>query len=164
MLDDRCKESFLVVLQTKKQKEWLLHYGNDVTCMDAIHKTVKYGFPCFFLVVRTSIGIDRVVGTIVPQYETEELITEGLSIIKTWNPDWKPHFFMTDKSSSELGAVASVHPECSQLLCDFHRAQAVERWVNKGTNGVLPSNKPLVTDAFRRLAYAPTGKINEHIC
>ena len=32
-----------------------------------------------FLVVRTSIGIGCGVGTIVPQYENEELITEGLS-------------------------------------------------------------------------------------
>ena len=65
LVDDGDSESFLLVLQTKKQKEWLLRYGNDVTCMDAIHKTVKYGFPCFFLVVRTSIGIGRVVGTII---------------------------------------------------------------------------------------------------
>ena len=164
LVGDGCNESFLVVLQTKKQKEWLLRYGNDVTCMDAIHKTVKYGFPCFFLIVRTSIGIGHVVGTIVPQYETEELITEGLSIIKKWNPDWKPQFFMMDKSSAELGAVAAVHPQCFRLLCDFHRAQAVERWVNKGTNGVQPSDKALVTDAVRRLAYATTGRIKEHNC
>ena len=46
---------------------------------------------------------------------------------------------------------------------DFHRAQAIERWVNKGTNGVYPTDKALVTDALRRLAYATTGKIMEHI-
>ena len=72
----------------KKQKEWVLRYGNDVTCMGAIHKTVKYGFPCFFLVVRTSIGIGCVVGTIIPLYKNDELITEELSILTK-----KPHFF-----------------------------------------------------------------------
>ena len=51
LVDYGHKESFLLVLQTKKQKEWLLRYGNDVTCMDTIHKTVKYGFPCFLLFV-----------------------------------------------------------------------------------------------------------------
>ena len=60
---------------------------------------------------------------------------------------------MMDKSSAELGAVAAVHPQCFRLLCDFHHAQAVEWWVNKGTNGVHPTDKALVTDAFRRLAY-----------
>ena len=112
-----------------------------------------------FLVVRTSIGIGRVVGTIIPQYENEELITEGLSILTQWNPDWKPRFFMMDKSSVELGPVAAIHPQCFRLLCDFHRAQAVEMWVNKGTNGVHPTDKALVTEAFRRLAYATTGKL-----
>ena len=109
--------------------------------------------------VRTSIGIGHVVGTIIPQYENEELITEGLSILTQWNPDWKPRFFMMDKSSVELGPVAAVHPQCFRLLCDFHRAQAVKMWVNKGTNGVHPTDKALVTDAFRRLAYATTGKL-----
>jgi len=109
--------------------------------------------------VRTSIGIGHVVGTIIPQYENEELITEGLSILTQWNPDWKPRFFMMDKSSVELGPVAAVHPQCFRLLCDFHCAQAVKMWVNKGTNGVHPTDKALVTDAFRRLAYATTGKL-----
>ena len=60
---------------------------------------------------------------------------------------------MMDKSSAELGAVAAVHPQSFRLLCDFHHAQAVKWWVNKGTNGVHPTDKALVTDAFRRLAY-----------
>ena len=77
----------------------------------------------------------------IPQYENEELITEGLSILTQWVPDWKPWFFMVDKSSVELGPVAAVHPQCFRLLCDFHHAQAVERWVNKGTNGVHPTDK-----------------------
>ena len=94
--------------------------------------------------VRTSIGIGHVVGTIIPQYENKELITEGLSILTQWNPDWKPRFFMMDKSSVELGPVAAVHPQCFRLLCDFHRAQAVKMWVNKGTNGVHPTDKALV--------------------
>lgn len=70
--------------------------------MDAIYKTLKYGFPCFFLVVKTSIGKGRVIGTIIPQYETEELITEGLKVLKDWDPTWCPDFFMTDKSDQEL--------------------------------------------------------------
>ena len=39
----------------------------------ATDKTLRYGFPCFFLVVKTSIGVGRVVATIIPQFETEEL-------------------------------------------------------------------------------------------
>ena len=95
-------------------------------------------FSFFFLVVGTSIGIGCAVGNIAPQYEAEELITEGLSIIKKGILIGN-HNIMMDKSLAELGAVAAVHPQCLRLLHDFHHAlQAVERWVNKGTNGVLP--------------------------
>ena len=74
-----------------------------------------------------------------------------------------PSIFMMDKSSAE-GAVASVHPQCFRLLCDFHCVLAAERLVNKGTNGAQPSDKALVTDVLKRLAYVTTGKINEHNC
>jgi len=71
-------QSFLLVLQTKQQSKRLQQYGNTITCMDATYKTLLYGFPCFFLVVKTALGIGRVVATIIPQYETEEFIQEGL--------------------------------------------------------------------------------------
>ena len=84
----------MLVYQTKKQGKWLEHYGNVITCMDAVYKTLRYGFPCYFLV-------GRVVGTIIPQYETEKLIAEGLKIIQQWSPQWNPKYFMTDKSPQE---------------------------------------------------------------
>ena len=61
-------------------------------------------------------------GTIIPQYETEEFIQEGL---KEWNPGWSPQFFMTDKSAQELGtqlyvdAMYSINNELF-LLYVFH--------------------------------------------
>lgn len=73
--------SFLLVIQTLQQQKWLNTYGNVVTCMDAIYKSNKYAFPCFFVVVKTSIGIGRVVGTIIPQFETTEMICEGLKML-----------------------------------------------------------------------------------
>jgi len=62
-------------------------------------------FPCFFLVAKTAIGKGCVIGTIIPQYETEELIAEGLKVISSWNPGWCPDFFMTDKSAQELSKL-----------------------------------------------------------
>ena len=40
---------FLLVLQTARQRELLVKYGNTVTLMNAIYKTCKYNFPCLFL-------------------------------------------------------------------------------------------------------------------
>ena len=114
---------FLLVLQTAFQQQLLQKYGNLVTMMDGIYRTTKYGFPCFFVTVKTSLGIGRVVATIITQDETEALLTEGLKILKQWNPQWSPTYFMTDKSSVELGAVANTFPNCIRLLCDFHRVR-----------------------------------------
>lgn len=107
--------------------------------------------------VKTSLGMGRVVGTIIPLEENESLLAEGLKIIKEWNPDWSPLYTMTDKSSVELGAIGKVHPTAIRLLCDFHRSQAWERWVNKNSNGVLPQDRATVLDYLKDLAYAKTG-------
>ena len=84
--------------------------------MDAIYKTCKYNFPCFFLTVKTSVGIGQVVATIIPEFETEEMLSQGLQILKSWTLTWNPSFFVTDKSSVELNAVAQVHPKAVRLF------------------------------------------------
>ena len=135
----------------------MLKYGNDITLMDGIYKTTKYGFPCIFLTVKTSIGFGRVVATIIPQHESEDLLVEGLRILKQWNPQWSPKFTMTDKSAIELGAIGQVFPSAIRLLCDFHRSQAWERWVSKNANDVQPQDRDGVLAHLKKLAYAQTG-------
>ena len=113
----------------------------------------------FFVTVKTSLGIGRVVATIVTQDETELLLTDGLKILKQWNPNWIPSYFMTDKSSIELGAIGSVFPNCIRLLCDFHRVQAWERWVSKTANGVLSSDKDVVLSYLKDLVTVIRKKV-----
>lgn len=149
--------TFLLVMQTKSQKKLMREYGNTITLMDGIYRTTKYGFPCFFLTVKTSLGLGRVVATIIPQYESEAILAEGLNILKDWNPCWSPRYTMTDKSSIELGAIGQVHPNAIRLLCDFHRSQAWERSVNKNANDVLPQDRDMVLSYLKDLAYAVTG-------
>ena len=69
-------------MQTKHQQELLEKYGNVVTLMDSVYRTTKYGFLCFFVTVKTSLGMGRVVATIIPQYENEQVLTEGLQVLK----------------------------------------------------------------------------------
>ena len=108
--------------------------------------------------MKTSIGTGHVVGTMIPQYETTELIPEGLQVLKLWNPEWKPNFFMTDKSAQELEAIQVTHPATVRYICDFHRAQAHERWVAKGSNGVQSHERNRITADLKALAYTCDGK------
>jgi len=150
---------FLLVMQTAKQRELLVKYGNTVTLMDAIYKTCKYNFPCFFLTVKTSVGIGQVVATIIPEFETEEMLSQGLQIVKSWTLTWSPSFFVTDKSAVELNAIAQVHSKAVRLLCDFHRVQAQDCWINKNNNGIPePAQlKAVVSEKFKEQAYVTTG-------
>ena len=90
------------------------------------------------------------VATIISQDENEELLTEGLKVLKEWNSGWMPQFFMT--------AIGNVLPSCNRLLCDFHRAQAWERWVNKSANGVSSQDNDMVLSYLKDLAYTITGR------
>ena len=66
---------------------------------------------------------------------------------------------MTDKSSVELGAIGSLFSSCFRLLCDFHRAQTWERWVNKGANEVSHSHQESVLRYLKDFAYSITGTL-----
>ena len=112
-----------------------------------------------FLTVKTSIGTGMVVATIIPQYENEDLLVEGLTILKEWNTLWIPKFTMTDKSAVELGAIGQVFPSSVRLLCDFHRSQAWERWMSKSTNDINPQLKSDVLEQLKKLAYARTSML-----
>ena len=46
----------------------------------------------------------------VVQDETTESISEPLSVLKEWNPDWQPKNFMTDLCEEEINSLESVFP------------------------------------------------------
>ena len=84
-----------------------IHYHMSVT-----GQTNMDSHAYFFLVVKTALGLGRVVGTIIPQFETSQLIAKALSILSKWNPDWKPQYIITDRSFVELEAIAEIFPTC----------------------------------------------------
>uniref|UniRef100_A0A8W8P4Z4 Uncharacterized protein n=1 Tax=Magallana gigas TaxID=29159 RepID=A0A8W8P4Z4_MAGGI len=60
-----------------------------------------------------------------------------LQVVKEWNPDWNPKYFMTDFDEREVLAVKNTFKDCeSLLLCDFHREQAWTRWMKAGKHGL----------------------------
>ena len=126
MEEGNLTQTLLYVHQEPWQQQLLRRYGYTISLMDATYKTTKYELALFFLAVKTNVGYS-VVGEFVVQSETADQIAEALSIISSWNPEWKPPFFMTDYSEAEMGAISTVFPTCQIYLCDFHREQAWER-------------------------------------
>ena len=129
------EKSLLFVFQTQEQQRLLNRYGNDLCLLDATYKTTKYDIPFFFLCVKTNVKY-KVVATFVIQYETTNGIAETLSVIKDWNSNWSPSYFMTDFSEEEIGAIEQAFRDSFVYICDFHREQAWERWMKQAKHGI----------------------------
>ena len=75
--------------------------------LDATYRTTRYALPLFFVAVKTNFDY-QIVGSFVTEDETKESIKEALSILKEWNPKWRPSHFMTDFCEEEIQAAESV--------------------------------------------------------
>ncbi len=151
--DDGGESKFLFVHQENWQQGLLLRYGSDLVLMDATYKTTKYTIPLFFVCVHTNVGY-KVVAEFLCQNEDKECIAEALSIIKGWNPTWKPKYFMVDYSMAEINAIESEFPDVAVYICDFHREQAWQRWVKSGKNGLTLGEQKLFLELMQAVARA----------
>jgi len=84
-------------------------YGNEICLLDATHKTTRYALPLFFVAIRTNVDY-QVVASFVSQDESTESIKEALRIVKSWNKEWSPDYFMTDYCEEEINAVEEIFP------------------------------------------------------
>lgn len=105
--------------------------------------------------VRTNVGY-TVVGQFITQSETAEQIQETLEVLQSWNPQWKPRFFMCDCSDAEIAALEAVIPSVTIYLCDFHREQCWERWTKDGKHGLSDEARDKLLSLLRECANAPS--------
>ena len=96
----------LVVYQSQWQRRLLARYGS-MCLLDATYKTTRYSLPLFFLCVRTNVDY-AVAAVFVAQSENSSIITEALELIRSWNSDWHPSWFMVDFCEAEIQALESV--------------------------------------------------------
>lgn len=162
VITDKCSytQTLLWVHQTEWQKELLKRYGNTISLIDATYKTTRYDLALFFICVRTNVGYS-VVAEFVVQSENKDNIEEALKVLKKWNTDWNPQYFMSDYSEAELSAVEAVFPSTKVYLCDFHREQAWVRWTRDHKHGLSPVEAENLLDSLRVCAWAPPVDGNE---
>ena len=96
------------------------------------------------------------VAEFVIQDETAEKIQEALELLKQWNPQWKPKYFMTDYSKAELLATEKCFATTKVFLCNFHREQMWERWVKDHKHGLSKQEQEELLSLLRACANAPT--------
>ena len=83
-------------------------------------KTTKYALPLFMLVVRTNMEYCAV-AEFVTETESADAISEAISILKAWNPDWNPLFVMMDYCEADINARDSIPSSKSLHVCFSQR-------------------------------------------
>ena len=127
--------------------------------MDSTYKTTRYDLPLFFICVRINARY-CVVAEFIVQSELVTNIIEALQLIMSWNPQWKPKFFMTDCSEAEISALESCFPNTTVYL---HREQAWERWTKDHKHGLNPDEGRWLLDQLRTCAWAPSVRQDEGV-
>ena len=112
------KQALLFVHQTAWQRRLLSRYGN-ICLLDATYHTTRYSLPLFFIAVKTNVDY-QIVASFVIQHKTADAIKKALKILKGWNPDWKPNYFMTDLSGPEIQTSFQVKIIIQSNECLFH--------------------------------------------
>ena len=148
-------QTLLWIQQEEWQQNLMVRYGNTMSLIDATYKTTKYDLPLFFVTVRTNVGY-KVVAHFIVQSETTEQILEALNILKSWNKDWKPAFFLCDYSEAEISAIEQAFHEITVYICDFHREQAWTRWTRDHKNGLNKGEQEQLLANLRACAWAPS--------
>ena len=65
-----------------------------------------------------------IVGSFVVQDETTESISEALSILREWNPNWQPRNFMTDLCDEEINSLESIFPGTVRYMLTHVKSKA----------------------------------------
>ena len=91
------RQKLLFVHQSPWQRRRLARYGNTICLLDATYKTTRYALPPFFLAVKTNVDYQVVASFVIQD--------ESLRVLKQWNPEWKPSYFMTDFCEEEMTAL-----------------------------------------------------------
>ena len=146
------KGKLIFVYQSPDMKYLYQKYAPHLVLLDAAYKTTKYALPLFFAVVKTNVNF-QVVGVLVFQEETKDMIKKGLQIIHNWNPTVIPKFGMVDFDEKEISALEELFPDIEVFICSFHREQAWTRWTNKSEHGVSHIADD-VKCRLRRIAHA----------
>ena len=146
------KGKLIFVYQSPDMKYLYQKCAPHLVLLDVTYKITKYAPPLFFAVVKANVNF-QVVGVLVFQEETKDMIKKGLQITLDWNPTVIPEFGMIDFDEKEISTLEELFRDIEVFICSFHCEQAWIRWTNKSEHGVS-----YITDdikcCLRRMAHA----------
>ena len=77
-------------------------------------------------------------------------------MLRNWNKDWKPPFFLCDYSEAEISTIEQGFPGITVNICDFYRKQVWTRWSRDHKNGLNVHEQEQLLANLRACAWAPS--------
>lgn len=141
----------LKMLGSVKVKE----ISEKVICIDSTGGMDRTSGHLFNLVIPGPTGALSI-GMFITFSESKSDIVTGLNLLKQiWADnglsDFNPKCFMTDDSAPQIGAISEVFPLSRILLCLFHVAQALWRWLQ--SNGTKSTRQSVINN-FSKVVYS----------
>jgi len=143
------QQNLLLVYQSSNQQHLFRRYGTELLFVD---ESTTCGIHVFFVSVKTNC-ICQVVAFFLSTVSSVEIITEGLAMLRNWNPDVEPRYVMCDQDDKHFAAVEATWPNAHLLLCDFCREQDWTRWLSKEEVGLMQYTQDILTH-LRQIAGA----------
>ena len=116
------------------------YLSRPLICIDSSGGMDRSQEHLFNLVIPGPVG-SLSVGMFVTFSETYKTIERGLYLLKKiWtefigvNADFSPKVFMSDDCSAQIKALNNIFPESKVLLCQFHVANAMWKWLMSNIN------------------------------
>ena len=152
------RDDFMIVIQTKAQRERAIQFGNDGVCCDATHGTTIYDFLLTTLLVIDEFGEGQPIGWCLSNKEDEEFLKVFFKYLKESSGRINPVWFMADIAAQSYNAFCSVM-QCKprRLYCTWHVLKA---WrgavrenvhVRKNAHDKIEQKKNDQADIYQRL-------------
>nr|XP_054773909.1 uncharacterized protein LOC129282002 [Lytechinus pictus] len=152
--EDLSNKSVLFCHQTKEQQRLLQIYGSMIV-MDIVYRSATFPADVVFLFVRTNVDYQLVAG-FVGEAGTAEAVEEGFLVMKDWNPNWKPEFFVMDHKVEMMEMIKRVFPGSDVFVSDFHREKLWKEWFHQQEPDMDQSLIDKTLDLIKKTARAPT--------
>ena len=134
------QQNLLLVYQSSNQQHLLRRYGTELVFVD---ESTTCGIPAFFISVKTNC-VCQVVAFFLSTVSSVASITEGLAMVKSWNPDTEPRYVMCGHDDKHFAAVQATWPNAHLLLCDLCRGKDWVQWLNKEENGLVQCKQEIL--------------------
>ena len=120
------------------------------------NKTIKYDLPLFFVSVCTNVGY-CVVAKFVVQDENAQKLLDAVNVLRGWNPEWNPPFFLCDYSEADISASEQAFPGIIIYIYLWFSSRASLGKVDKSPKNGLTKEGEKLLQLLRDCAWAEGG-------